>query len=304
MSANSSIEWTDATWNPTLGCMKVSAGCESCYAIRTAYRQEHAFKRAEYQGLTRKLPDGSINWTGQINAIDARLMQPLGWKEPRRIFVNSQSDLFHKDMSLAFLREVWLTMAQTRRHTYQVLTKRPAIMHQVLSDAEFVDELAERYEAIRSYPLSGLPAWTWPLPNVWLGVSVEHQQAADERIPLLLQTPAAVRFLSCEPLLGPLRLENVRCGCDGASSIVCTRCNGRGLLDTLRSGISWVIAGGESGPKHRPLDPDWARSLRDQCEASGVAYFFKQWGGRTPKAGGRLLDGREWSEFPRPAVPA
>lgn len=306
------IEWTDVTWNPVVGCTKVSAGCTHCYAIRVAHRLETAFRQPVYEGLTRTLPDGSRNWTGTVRCLPERLQQPLKWAQPRRVFVNSMSDLFHEGVPDEFLDQVFGTMALATAHTFQVLTKRPERM------LSYIQRLGKRLEAEFPYLQAvGRPdgvghrvvvRWgdgsalanelSWPLTNVWLGVSVEDQAAADERIPLLLETPAAVRFLSCEPLLGPIRLENVLCGCDGADPVVCPRCGGRGLLDTLRMGVSWVIVGGESGPHHRPMDPGWARSLRDQCQERGAAFLFKQWGGPTPKAGGRELDGRTWDEFP------
>lgn len=311
MSANSDIEWTDATWSPTLGCDKVSPGCTHCYAINTAYRQEFAFKRPEYQGLTRKLPDGSVNWTGQVAVLRDRIALPLHWKTPRRIFVDSMSDLFHEDVPDEFIDQVFGAMALADWHIFQVLTKRPARMlaslqrladkfvtespflqavsvpgqAQVRTEIGWATGSSLRPERTRDDPF----ALTWPLPNVWLGVSVEDQQRADERIPLLLQTPAAVRFLSCEPLLGPVDLlrwlDPHRNRHTGYPPCTCIK-------------LGWVIAGGESGPNFRPMDLDWARSLRDQCKAAGVAFHFKQVGGRTHAAGGRELDGREWSEFP------
>lgn len=302
MGDHSEIQWTNATWNPTVGCMKVSAGCEQCYAITTAYRLEHAFKQEAYQGLTRKLPDGSVNWTGKVSTLPDRLALPLSWNKPRRIFVDSMSDLFHEDVPDDFIDQVFAVMAMCEQHTFQVLTKRPERM---LASARRLQErfaaetpylqavtvpgrLAARTEAW--WAIGATDEYRWPLPNVWLGVSVEDQRAADERIPLLLQTPAAVRFLSCEPLLGRIELSDVSGWRDAARWL--------GRMNLGLDAISWVIAGGESGPKYRPMDLDWARSLRDQCQASGVAFHFKQIGGRTHGAGGRELDGRTWDEFP------
>ena len=271
--AATAIEWADRVWNPTVGCMKVSAGCENCYAIRSAYRAS-AMGWSAYDGLTRKLPDGSLNWTGEVRRLPERLAAPFQWKKPARIFVDSMSDLFHDDVPDEFIEQVFGVMAQSPWHTYQVLTKRPARMVEVVTDL---------YERIWDDP-DKAPGSS--LANVWLGVSVEDQRAADERIPLLLQTPAAVRFLSCEPLLGPVDLERwIR------------RITHR-VPEGMNDGVDWVIAGGESGPKVRQCDPDWARSLRDQCQSAGVAFFFKQWGGRTHAAGGRELDGRTWDEYP------
>jgi protein gp37 len=326
VSDHSAIEWTDATWSPSLGCDKVSPGCQHCYAINTAYRQEFGFKRSEYQGLTRKLPDGSLNWTGKVAVLPERLELPLKWREPRRIFVDSMSDLFHEDVPDDFIDQVFAVMALTPWHTYQILTKRPARMQRYMTtlvqgpwagrafrdgqpdtDAHWrvCNAMTERLLTCPAEVLNRAAAWQdercpdgdgfmrqWPLPNVWLGTSVEDQQRADERIPLLLQTPAAVRFLSCEPLLGPVSLRR----CLELEPTV-----GGGWMRWSPDPVpplSWVIAGGESGPNFRPMDLDWARTLRDQCQAAGVAFHFKQIGGRTHAAGGRQLDGRTWDEFP------
>lgn len=328
MSDKSAIQWTDATWNPVVGCMKVSAGCERCYAITQAYRLEHNFKQAAYAGTTRKLPDGSMNWTGKVRCLPERLSAPLRWREPRRVFVNSMSDLFHPDVPDEFIEQVFGAMAAAHWHTFQVLTKRPERMlawfterYQVpLIDGRIGWEgrdnrvWAHRGDTLDPTKDTGWTAdgqvaapWSWPLPNVWLGVSTEDQLTANERIPLLLKTPAAVRFLSCEPLIGPIDLSDflpyyTACGASRDEQTTAA------LNDLFRAvvrkmggpGISWVIAGGESGADHRPLNLDWARSLRDQCAAHGIAYYFKQVGGRTHAAGGRLLDGRTHDEFPEP----
>lgn len=334
MADHSAIEWTDATWSPTVGCDKVSAGCTNCYAITQAYRLEHAFKQPPYQGLTRKLPDGSVNWTGLVRTLPDRLKLPLSWSKPRRIFVDSMSDLFHEDVPDEFIDQVFAVMALTPWHSYQVLTKRPVRL------AEYMTKLVQGAWAGRAFRdgqpdtdvhwrvrnamvetfalcsgdvLNRASDWQeehypegdgfmrrWPLPNVWLGVSVEDQRAADERIPLLLRTPAAVRFLSCEPLIGPVDLARLHY--DGVTNIDSLR-GEHGVSRPLQgkcSRIDWVIAGGESGAKSRPMELDWARSLRDQCQAAGVAFNFKQIGGRTHAAGGRELDGRTWDEFPTP----
>lgn len=240
MSDKSTIEWTEATWNPVTGCDKVSPGCAHCYAETFAERFRGVPRHPYEQGFDLKLwPD--------------RLELPLTWKRSRRIFVNSMSDLFHPDVPAEFVRQVFDVMAGASWHQFQVLTKRP----------ERALELA------RSLP--------WP-ENIWMGVSVENQRWTT-RIDVLRQLPATVRFLSCEPLLGPLTLD----------------------LD----GIHWVIAGGESGPGARPMSPGWATSIRDQCVAAGVAFFFKQWGvhdadgvHRSKKESGRVLDGRTWDEMP------
>lgn len=234
MGANSAIEWTDATWNPVTGCTKVSPGCKHCYAERLAAHLQAMGNPRYRQGFAVTLhPD--------------QLTLPLRWRQPKRIFVNSMSDLFHEAIPDAFIAQVFEVMAQAHWHTFQILTKR-----------------APRLAALA-------PHLPWP-PNVWQGVSVENTQYT-ERIASLREVPAAVRFLSLEPLLGPMEALAL-------------------------AGIHWVIVGGESGPQHRPVDPAWVRGIRDQCVHAGVPFFFKQWGGRTPKAGGRVLDGRVWNEIP------
>lgn len=343
-----SIEWTRGddgtpgmTWNPTIGCDKVSAGCTNCYAIRTAYRNA-AIGQAPYQGLTKKLPDGSLNWTGVVRMLPERLALPLSWKKPRRIFLDSMSDLFHEDVTDDFIDQVFAVMALTPWHTYQVLTKRPERMRAYMTtlvqgpwagrafrDGEPDTDSHWRVRNAMAEMLLHCPAavlnrasewqharWPegdgfmreWPLPNVWLGTSVEDQRAADERIPLLLQTPAAVRFLSCEPLLGPLDLRTwmsrgMACDgmCDEDAPGTCQRPEHR-----LRR-PDWIIAGAESGPNSRPMDEGWVRSLRDQCQAAPVAFFYKQNAVNGRKTHLPELDGRQWIEFPTPArepVPA
>lgn len=236
MGDKSSIEWTDATWNPVTGCTKVSPGCKNCYAERLAARLQAMGNRRYRDGFAVTLhPD--------------QLDLPLRWRQPRQIFVNSMSDLFHESVPEEYIRRAFDVMVQAHWHVFQVLTKR----------SRRLADLAPR-----------LP---WP-SNVWQGVSVENARYIS-RVADLVKVPAAVRFLSVEPLLGPIpHLQ----------------------LD----GIDWVIVGGESGPHHRPLRAEWVREIRDQCRDAGVAFFFKQWGGRTPKAGGRVLDGREWDGMPSP----
>lgn len=238
MAQNTAIEWTDTTWNPVTGCTKISAGCDNCYAERFSERfrgvQGHPFENGF--DLTLR-PD--------------RLGQPLKWKKSRMIFVNSMSDLFHKQVPEHYIASVFDTMEQADWHIFQVLTKRSSLMK------KFVNK---RYK-------------TRPLPeHIWIGASVEDSSKRS-RIHHLQDTNASVRFLSIEPLIGApgeLHLE----------------------------GIQWVIVGGESGPRARPMELSWARSVRDQCVAQSVPFFFKQWGGYRPKTGGRELDGREWNEFP------
>ena len=238
MADKSRIEWTDATWNPVTGCTKVSPGCAHCYAEAVTLR----FKRGGPF-----LPGKTT-----IRLHDDRLADPGRWRRPRRVFVNSMSDLFHEQVPFGFVDEVFDRMVQHDRHVYQVLTKRAARM----------------VEYSRRRP--------WP-GHVWAGVSVENQIWADRRIPLLTAVPAFVRFLSVEPLLKAVDLQP--------------------YLD----GVQWVIVGGESGPRARPMAAEWARSVRDDCLAAGVPFFFKQWGGRTPRAGGRELDGRTWDQMPKEA---
>lgn len=314
--AKTSIEWATRVWNPTLGCDRVSAGCNSCYAIRFARRFDVPGGR--FEGLTKVGDDGRLDWTGKIALHPERLDAPLRWRVPERVFVDSMSDLFHAEVPTDFIAEVFAVMAQAKRHTFQVLTKRPQRMKRLLTSFGFraqVDE-ACKWAALGPTAMRGLDAnaaASWPLPNVWMGVSVENQEAA-YRINFLEQTPATVRFLSCEPLIGPLDLGQwLRC-CPSCGSPRSDRmgdsCGYCQAYPGVVAPIHWVIAGGESGPGFRPLNVDWVRALRDQCEAAGVPFFFKQVGGRTPKAGGRLLDGREWSEFPaaeigdQPGMPA
>jgi len=248
MSDKSTIEWTDATWNPVTGCTQVSPGCDHCYALTFAERFRGVSNHPYEQGFDLKL------WPN-------RLELPLKWKKPRRIFVNSMSDLFHKDVPDSFILDVFTTMTQANQHIYQVLTKRPSR----LVNTGLTEKITEHI-----FRLTG--SFSWP-PHIWLGVSVETA-AYGWRADALRKIPAAVRFISAEPLLGP--------------------------LDTLcLAGIHWLITGGESGPGYRACDPEWVRRLRDRCQEAGVAFFHKQWGGQTPKAGGRLLDGRTWDEFPQ-----
>lgn len=270
MGDNTGIEWTDATWNPVTGCEKVSQGCKHCYAERDWVRLQHL---PAYAG--REFTD--------VRTHADRLDQPLRWKKPRRIFVNSMSDLFHPDIHDDFIGMCFRTMARAPQHTFQVLTKRAKRMRSLLT-----------HPKMRGYVESVTPQW--PLPNVWLGVSVEDQAAADERIPLLLQTPAPVRWISAEPLLGPVRLSPI---CDAGSrphprggGITCPQCGGSRMKGGCL-GIDWVVVGGESGPKARPMHPAWARSLRDQCAAAGVPFLFKQWGEWAPDAAhGIAFEGR------------
>lgn len=275
--SKSKIEWTDETWNPTTGCAKVSAGCKNCYAER------------EWPRMTRLVPA----YAGRDFTTHAdRLDQPLHWKRPRRVFVNSMSDLFHEDVPDSFIDQVFAVMVLVPQHTFQILTKRPNRMREYLvkrteedqSEGWWSEPIARAVFAASKAagdPLPGnaplLLAGRWPLPNVWLGVSAEDQDAYDERVELLRQTPAAVRWVSIEPMIGPIdaRFTNgLVHGCDAADYR-----------------LDWVVVGGESGPKARPMHPQWARDLRDQCASAGVPFLFKQWGEWGPAevtAGGDL----------------
>ena len=238
MADGSAIEWTDATWNPVTGCTKITSGCDNCYAARFSER---------FRGV----PGHPFENGFDLTLRPERLLQPLNWRRPRMIFVNSMSDLFHKRVPRRFIDRVFDTMEAADQHVFQVLTKRSSLMRSYLK---------ERY------------ADHAPPAHVWLGVSVEDGMSK-ARVEHLRTSPAAVRFLSVEPLIGPL-----------------------GDIDL--SGIHWVIAGGESGPGARPMNIEWAREIRDKCDAQNVSFFFKQWGGVRPKSGGRDLDGREWNDFP------
>ncbi|MBI2307547.1 MAG: phage Gp37/Gp68 family protein [Rhodocyclales bacterium] len=246
MADKTKIEWADATWNPVTGCSKVSQGCKHCYAER------------QWPRMTRLVPSYAGRDFTDVACHADRLDQPLRWKKPRRVFVNSMSDLFHEVVPDDFILSVFVTMAAARQHTFQILTKRPARML----------DLMTRWKAAGLLLREGCGV---ELRNVWLGVSVEDQATADERIPLLLQTPAAVRWISAEPLLGPVDLTATPAG-----DILC-RCGGC-MEMTPDTRIDWVVAGGESGKNARPMHPAWARSLRDQCAAAGVPFLFKQWG--------------------------
>jgi protein gp37 len=303
--SKSAIEWTDETWNPVVGCTRVSAGCDLCYAVQMTKRLE-AMGQEKYAGLVNI---GKNHFNGVVRTVDDALTIPLKWKKPRRVFVNSMSDLFHKDVPFEFIDKVFAVMALTPQHTYQVLTKRPERMAEYFGRTEGISFSPEQEKELdRHFPpvqaetmcdggestkMTEIPGWWDRLnkvkefgvaspPNVWLGTSVENQEAADERIPHLLRCPAAVRFLSCEPLLGPVDLKLGtwklchRCGEVGVDGLYCPNCNRHSTADNPE--LHWAICGGESGAKARPMHPDWARSLRDQCQAAGVPFFFKQWG--------------------------
>ncbi|GIH91981.1 DUF5131 family protein [Planobispora siamensis] len=273
MSDKSTIEWTDATWNPVTGCTAVSSGCDHCYAETFAERwrgtKGHHFERGF-----------------DVQLRPERLDQPLKWKKPRRIFVNSMSDLFHEKVPDAYIAQVFAVMAAAPHHTFQLLTKRHGRMRSLLNSVDFDLAVADAWSLLGTSAGSrdgGDSTPPLPLPNVWLGVSVEDQKRADLRIPALLETPAAVRFLSCEPLLGPINLKlAVRTlGSERGHGLTASYVHAGGCCDRFH-GIDWVIVGGESGSGARPMHPDWARSLRDQCRGEGVPFLFKQWGEYLP----------------------
>jgi protein gp37 len=286
VSTATRIEWTEVTWNPTAGCDRISPGCDHCYALTLA-------KRLKAMGQPKYQRDGDPRTSGPGFGVTMHadvLAEPLRWRRPRKVFVNSMSDVGHACVGRSFVARTWAVMALARRHTFQVLTKRPKRLAVMLADAGFVRQVGEAATEIIGGTPQGvwrmdMTGWTpegsigdrvwmppWPLPNVWAGTSIESDEytwRADE----LRRAPAAIRFLSLEPLLGPLP-----------------------SLDL--AGIDWVIVGGESGPDFRSLDLGWVRDLRDRCVSMRIPLFFKQIGGLTPKAGGRLLDGRTWDQYP------
>ncbi len=331
---NTGIEWTHIpgykgeTWNPIVGCSIDSPGCKNCYAMRRANRLlDGNPKTPHYAGTTKKV-NGKPVWTGKVaRASEKTLTAPLRWGKPRAIFVNSMGDLFHENVQDEWIDEVFYMMHMAARHIFIILTKRPERMKKYMEDlspwhrvkrprlneifgSEERAASADYFSMVREQP--------WPLPNVWLGVSVEDQKRADERIPYLLETPAAVRFISCEPLLGVVDLNTAEMNNDPNLKINPLR----GALPAFQK-LDWVIAGGESGPHARPMHPRWLRSLRDQCQAANTPFFFKQWGEwvsvsevegagpsyyfesgatvrRVGKArAGRTLDGIEHTEFPK-----
>jgi protein gp37 len=246
MAGASDIEWTEATWNPIAGCTILSPGCANCYAQRLASRLQ-AMGQEKYQGTTRKSGRRHV-WTGRVNIDHTALDTPLRWRKPLRIFVNSMSDLFQDGVSDDVIWMIWSVMRKAHWHTFQILTKRPDRMRDALS------RIGDR------------------LPNVWLGTSVENASYV-ERIGVLRSIPSAIRFVSFEPLLGPIHTVNL-------------------------DGIHWAIVGGESGPGARPIAPEWVERLLLICQDQSVAFFFKQWGGTRKGKSGRLLNGRTWDEYP------
>src|SRR6266852_2055075 len=250
MAGASHIEWTEATWNPIAGCTVLSPGCTNCYAQRLAARLQ-AMGSPKYQRTTRKSGRRHV-WTGRVNIDQTALDAPLRWRRPMRIFVNSMSDLFQDPVPIQVIASIWSIMKEAHWHTYQILTKRPERMRDVVSEFDC------------------------PLPNVWLGTSVENASYLD-RINLLRSVPAHIRFVSFEPLLGPVAPVNL-------------------------DGIHWAIVGGESGPGARSIDPQWVESIQAACRDQSVAFFFKQWGGTRKGKAGRLLHGRTWDEYPAAVI--
>jgi protein gp37 len=345
MSDGTKIEWTDATWNVVNGCSVLSPGCTNCYAMRLAGTRMR--QHPSRQGLTVPSKAGPV-WNGTVRFNDKVLLDPLKWKRPRKIFVCAHGDLFHENVPDDWIDKVFAVMALCPQHVFQVLTKRPERMREYLTGGDRAGNVPAARIGGHTTNFTRNGGWKpirLPLPNVWLGVSVEDQARADERIPLLLATPAKARWLSCEPLLGPVKLPRVNFHCDlcGGTGMLarwpkgrCHHCNGRGDIPAISTDpkfgtpatpmrrIDWVVAGGESGPGARPMHPDWARSLRDQCAAANVPFLFKQWGEFAPivtaghndprypadpptgermerfgkKAAGRLLDGVQHDGYP------
>jgi protein gp37 len=302
MAENSQIEWTDGTWNPIAGCSPMSEGCRNCYAAKEAIRlggNQHPAISGKYAGTSEMRGAGRQRravFTGNITFDELALQKPLGWRKPRRVFVNSMSDLFHEAVPVEFIARVWDIMARSPQHTFQILTKRPERMATLLARFRSWEGWITHngappkgYWTERNGPEPGLivgEEGRWPLPNVWLGTSVEDQMSADKRIPHLLRTPAAVRFLSCEPLLAPVDLSATlrRCTCEHAEyehdpfdgpceECLCT-------IPEWETAIQWVIVGGESGPGARGFNLRWARTIVAQCREAGVAPFVKQLGGK------------------------
>ncbi len=315
MSDGTHIEWTDATWNPITGCSIVSPGCANCYAMKLAgTRLKHIPSRA---GLTVDTKAGPV-WNGQVRFNEDQLCWPLKWQRARKIFVCAHGDLFAEGVPDEWIDRVFAVMALSPQHIFQVLTKRPERMqdyladqaadrriHELACDMSVEGRLRVVLIADREHEASAPPGLRvyldlWPLSNVWLGTSVEDQKRADERIPVLLETPAAVRFISAEPLLGPMDITpfvgQVHHHPDNRPSaeldaMIRAAFKGMGAIR-----LDWVIVGGESGPGARPMHPDWARSLCDQCAGAGVAFFFKQWGAWSVNDYDRDHDDPDWRQ--------
>lgn len=324
MTHNTGIEWTHLpgfkgeTWNPVTGCSVVSPGCTNCYAMQLAGTR--LADHPAYEGLTQDSKAGPV-WTGDVRALPGRLLQPLKWRAPRAVFVNSMGDLFHDGVSEEFLDEIFAVMALCPQHIFMVLTKRADRMRayfagewlesRVSAMAEFIDQELGLTDPNARLSNDGRARYHpigvddgGPLPNVWLGVSAEDQARADERIPLLLETPAAVRFVSCEPLLGAVDLRDLSVSNQDTNGI--EQWNALDRVEAAHAGVEggpdgvldWVIAGGESGEDHRPVDEAWLTALRDQCAAADVPFFFKQWSGVQPKRRAATLAGSWHRDFP------
>ncbi len=338
----SGITWTEQTWNPIRGCSRVNEDCRNCYAERVAMRFSDPGQ--PYADVVRRITvSGSLNhgqtkatgWNGQVQMVDGHLADPLRWKRPRLVFVNSMSDLFHESLAFEDIDRIVAVMALASRHTFQVLTKRPARMAEYLASRQHGGQVTaaaramlgqfKLQDAADTWVLDGRRMAPWPLPNVWWGASMGHQKAVDDLGPKLLacRPHAAVLWVSAEPMIERVNLERVLPKLlEGV------------MFDQALKGVDWVVAGGESGPNARPCHPDWARAVRDDCQAAGVPFHWKQWGEWTEedtgvsnhqivarhrhnvidtaavrmfkagkKAAGRLLDGRTWDEWPRGWTP-
>jgi len=347
----SKIEWTEKTWNPLAGCSKVSAGCQNCYALIMANRLANiGSTREKYKDTTRKTESGKVQWTGKVNFDEKALLEPLRRKKPTIYFVNSMSDLFHENVKEEWIDKVFAVMALCPQHTFQVLTKRPKRMKEYFLSREVntsqkfrILKASEQFDSYAtSEQVKHLSDKVWYdllqgetkvdrntrnyvfLKNVWLGVSVENQEAANERIPYLLETPAHKRFVSAEPLLGNIDLDNIHLRYEYCINSL----NGKvyfreweeefqkyeyqEYLNGHYEKLDWVIAGGESGKNARPMHVNWVRSIRDKCKEAGTAFFFKQWGELDPnnnyettvyrvrkKEAGNLIGGKEYKEYLR-----
>lgn len=290
----SNIEWTEKTWNPIVGCTVVSPGCTNCYAMKMAGRLEAIGGAPHYNGTTQKTRGGAV-WTGKMALSEKALIEPLKRKKPTTYFVNSMGDLFHEGASDEWIDQVFAVMALCPQHTFQVLTKRSKRMREYMSNRNPNGhhpgmDYAALMAATGAWDTPALDLRTWPLPNVWLGVSAENQEYANNRIPDLLATPAAKRFVSAEPLLGSISLNFLRVGPRGSGRVVgdtYDALSGEAVDSTDRgyvrrpdgNKLDWVIVGGESGPGARPMHPDWARRIRDKCGEAGTAFFMKQMSG-------------------------
>lgn len=323
MADGTAIEWCDATWPVVAGCTRVSPACDHCYAIRDSWRLGHnpnVKVRAAYEGTVKRRPDGGLDWSGMVRCLGDRMAWPLRWRKPRRIFVCNESDLWHASVPRHFIDLVFAVVAATPRHTYLTLTKRADRMAEYLCDPATPRRIARVTGKSGAFgPLVGkgdnpgaLGAWVregavpWPLPNLHVGVTAESHGTAEKRVPALLRTPAYVRFISIEPMLGPpvnlngWLLGDMTCGSllhDAVaddSGDCCAICGEQ--LSYEKGLIDWVICGAETGPGKRPMHLDWARSLRDQCQAANVPFFFKR-----DSNGSTLLDGQEWRQLPRVA---